>query len=301
MGIVKCSRLTNECVWWPNVSNEVKRMVENCTVCLEQQKQRAETFKTTPLPSGPWLMLGKDLMELKKKYFLGNIFAIHGSPQTVRADGGTQFTSYDFKQFAKIMASIQKRSLHVLCSPMGEAEKAVDIAKCILSRSEDSNLGLLAYRSTPLKSVFSPAEILFGRKSRNTLPMRHAQLAPSRNEGALAQFRSRYEAVKYTNKTNHDEKKGIRDLPSLQVGNKVWISDMRRYGQVRNISTAPRSFIVSTEKGQIRRSRRQLIKFTAGSSWNSRRGITTLGKETNPGQVRREKVLMLSNPVQDYL
>ncbi|KAJ8889295.1 hypothetical protein PR048_008793 [Dryococelus australis] len=123
--------------------------------------------------------------------------------------------------------------------------------------------------------------------------MRHAQLVPSWNEGALAQFRSKDETVKYRNKRNHDGRKGIRDLPPLQVGNKVRISDLRRYGQVLNISTAPRSYIVSTEKG------RQPIEVTAGSSWNSWRGIITSRKETNPGHVRREKLLTLPSTVQD--
>ncbi|KAJ8889296.1 hypothetical protein PR048_008794 [Dryococelus australis] len=160
MGIVECSRSTSESVWWPNISNEVKGMVENCTVCLEQRKQRAETLKTTLLPSGPWLMLDMDLMELKKKHFLvvqdyysrflevvgldtisshaviarlKNISARRGKPQTVRMDEGTPFTSYDFKQFAKDYGFHTETSSPRFLQSNGEAEKAVNIAKRIIS------------------------------------------------------------------------------------------------------------------------------------------------------------------------
>ncbi|KAJ8891974.1 hypothetical protein PR048_004539 [Dryococelus australis] len=86
-----------------------------------------------------------------------NIFARHGTPKMVRTDSN------------------------------GEAKKAVDIVKRILSKSEDANLGLLSYRCRPLESGLSPAELLFGRKLRNTLPMILPQLRPIRDNEAAVQ------------------------------------------------------------------------------------------------------------------
>ncbi|KAJ8889063.1 hypothetical protein PR048_008557 [Dryococelus australis] len=93
-----------------------------------------------------------------------NIFARHGIPQVVRTGGGTQFTSSEFREFVKEYVFSHRTSSPQFPQSNGEAEKVVEIAKCILSKSEDPNLGLLSYRCTPLESDLSPGELLFGRK-----------------------------------------------------------------------------------------------------------------------------------------
>ncbi|KAJ8896702.1 hypothetical protein PR048_002047 [Dryococelus australis] len=111
--------------------------------------------------------------------------------------------------------------------------------------------------------------------------MRQAQLAPSWNEEVLAQFR--ITMMKREESGTYHHSKWATKCGS-QTGDVIG-----------------KSYIVSIEKGQIRRIRRQLIEVTAGNSWKSRRGIITSGKETNPGQDRREKLLTLPSPVQDYM
>ncbi|KAJ8894484.1 hypothetical protein PR048_007138 [Dryococelus australis] len=49
----------------PNISTEVKWIVENCQECIEHGIQRAKTLKTSQLPSRPWEVLGIYIMELK--------------------------------------------------------------------------------------------------------------------------------------------------------------------------------------------------------------------------------------------
>ena len=56
----------------------------------------------------------------------------------------------------------------------GEAERAVETIKAIFHKTNDTYLGLLAYRSTPLENGYSPAELLMGRKIRSTVPVRAA-------------------------------------------------------------------------------------------------------------------------------
>ncbi|KAJ8885026.1 hypothetical protein PR048_011222 [Dryococelus australis] len=190
--------------------------------------------------------------------------------------------------FQKIMVSIQKHPVHVFHSPMGKLKR-----QWTFQNASSPNLKMQILVSWHIEAHHSNMDSLRQNcylGGNCGIHCQHAQLAPSWNEGALAQFRSWDEAVKYRNERNHDGRKGIRDLPPLQVGNKVWIPDIRHYGQLRNIATAPRSYIVSTEKGQIHRNRQQLIEFTAGNR-----------KETNPGQVRREKLLTLPSPVQDSI
>jgi len=69
---------------------------------------------------------------------------------------------------------------HVTSSPKfpqsnGLAEKAVQIVKNILRKSfessDDLNMALLVYRSTPMENGLSPAEMLMGRKIQSNLPI----------------------------------------------------------------------------------------------------------------------------------
>ena len=60
----------------------------------------------------------------------------------------------------------------------GEVERAVKTIKCLLKKSGDHYLALLAYRSTPLECGFSPAQLLMSRNLRTTLPMVREQRAP---------------------------------------------------------------------------------------------------------------------------
>ena len=53
----------------------------------------------------------------------------------------------------------------------GEAEQAVQTAKNILKKNANPYLGLLAYRSAPLRNVLTPSEILINRKLKTKLPV----------------------------------------------------------------------------------------------------------------------------------
>ncbi|KAJ8887261.1 hypothetical protein PR048_013476 [Dryococelus australis] len=96
---------------------------------------------------------------------LQNVFARYGIPETVCSDGGTQFTLWEFQKFAQACAFS-----HITSSPRfpqsnGAAKNAVVITKKILTKSQDPNLGLLTYQTTPLESGYSLAELLFGKTS----------------------------------------------------------------------------------------------------------------------------------------
>ena len=108
---------------------------------------------------------------------LKSIFARHGIPeQVMRSYNGPQYDSAEFSHFAK-----QWGFKHVTSSPRfpqsnGEVERGIRTVKNLLQKAEDPRKGLLAYRATPLACKFSPAQLLMGRKLRNSVPMFHTEL-----------------------------------------------------------------------------------------------------------------------------
>ena len=103
-----------------------------------------------------------------------SIFSRHGIPQHVMSDGGLCFTSGEFEQFSKLWGFQWVRSSPHYPRSNGLVENCVRIVKRLLSKSleqsADLYLVLMAYRTTPLDSGKSPAQLLFNRKLNTRLP-----------------------------------------------------------------------------------------------------------------------------------
>ena len=134
----------------------------------------------TKLPDYPWQKVASDLFEFKGKTYLlvvdyysryievstllsttsqstisslKAIFSRHGIPEVLVTDNGPQYVSNEFLNFAT-----SYDFLHVTSSPQypqanGEAESAAQTVKRLLDKSPHPHLALLAYRTTPLRSV----------------------------------------------------------------------------------------------------------------------------------------------------
>ncbi|KAJ8881551.1 hypothetical protein PR048_018033 [Dryococelus australis] len=94
----------------------------------------------------------------------------------------------------------------------GEAENAVKVAKNILSKSADPNLGLLAYRAIPLESRLSAAKLLFGRALRTTLPVINLQQQQTEERPEFKAFCMKDQKLKECNKRNFDRRRGAKEL-----------------------------------------------------------------------------------------
>ena len=204
-GIRKCKARAQEAVWWPGINASICTYVENCEACIKQRYQPPEPLQPpTPLAL-PWQKLAIDLCEFKQQRFLVTVdyfsrfidiqlmnsttctavvkalctlFATHGIPQEVVSDNGPQFASGEFKPFAEEYNFKHRTSSPHHPQSNGEAERAVQTAKKLLKTEPDLQAALLAYRATPLANGYSPAQLLYGRRVRTTLPIATQQLQP---------------------------------------------------------------------------------------------------------------------------
>ena len=297
-GITKCRSRAKMSVWWPGLSRQIEDMVQGCRKCAEHRTFRAEPLISSVVPDRPWQIIGTDLLQLKGRtyllvvdYFsryielallsssqtsqdviqaLKSMFARHGIPDSVRSDNGPQYSSAEFIKFAKEwgFASVTSSPKHPQSN--GMAERAVQTAKSVLKKEDDPAKALLAYRSTPLENGYSPAELLFGRKIRSRVPLAALELKPSWPD--LSIVRSKEEVRKQKQKAYFDSHHGARDLKKIPVGTEVWVQDMKVPATVTREAETPRSYIVSSPRGTIRRNRKDLTPLHPSSSDLSKQG-----------------------------
>ena len=312
-GINKCRERANISVWWPLLNEQIKQRVSSCQHCQKKQSsQRREPLITTELPDRPFQKCAADLFELKGQpylvlvdYFsryieiahlknitsgevigrLKNFFAHHGIPELLITDNGRQFISSDFSDFAD-----RWNFEHVTTSPYhaqanGEAERAVQTAKKIMSQPEPL-LALLTYRDTPIAATGkSPAELAYGRRLRTTLPTLPANLIPRGYDRSTVAIKDR--TAKLSNKRAFDRRHGVRSLKELQPGDVVLqkLDNQKSWGDpaVVREQCAPRSYLVQTPKGNFRRNRRHL-RLSSNFKPDSPRPIPIPVQHTSPTQ-----------------
>ena len=108
-----------------------------------------------------------------------SIFARHGIPDILRSDNGPQFISTESAEFSNEYLFTHVTSSQKLPQANGKAERALETIKNALKKEKDPAKALMSYRATPLENGYSPAELLFGRKIRTTVPVLADQLKPS--------------------------------------------------------------------------------------------------------------------------
>lgn len=283
LGITKCRERAKACVWWIGLSTQIDNLVRNCPDCVENRVNIKETFHKDKMPSRPWQKIALDLFKLEKWYLIAvdyysryfeifklesmnelaiieklkEIFSRYGIPEVVRTDNGPQFSSV-FKKF-----SLEYNFVHITSSPYfaqsnGLVERTVQTAKHLLKKNKsDIYLALLAYRTTPLESGFSPAELLMSRKLRTNLPQLPSNL--DNIVDSKAYFFKKERETKEKQARNYDSRHRTKDMQTLKIGDSVWVIDIRMYGKIIDICSEPRSYIVETSRGLFRRNRWHLI------------------------------------------
>ena len=191
-----------ETVYWPGISEDIKVTYHRCDVCAEfARTQQKEILQYVETPQARWEQL--DPFSLKNTHYLlavdyfsqfpvvrklqslhsvgvikhlKEIFTEIGVPRCIVSDGGTQFTSQEFKDFTRRWDIQHRITSPTNAQSNGQAEHIVQTIKSSLTKAmeggEDLHLAILSYITTPLNhSLPSPTDLLNSRKFRCLLPL----------------------------------------------------------------------------------------------------------------------------------
>ena len=207
-------RMAREVLFWPGMHSAIHNMCTACSICAKYNKSLPkEPMRSLPIPTLPWQIVSQDLFSLQGKAYLVTVchysdwieldelpdtlsktvvaktkahFSRHGIPAQCHTDNGPQFIAQEYKSF-----SAQYGFCHTTSSPYhsqgnGRAEAAVKVCKTMLMKTCDVEAALLHYRNTPPRNhTFSPAQRLFNRRTRTTVPTSNSALTPAVVPGTI--------------------------------------------------------------------------------------------------------------------
>ena len=293
-GIEACRSRAREFVFWVNINNDLKEMVEKCDICQSQQNSTTSIQKyVSEVPPHPWHTLGSDLFYFQRidflvvvdyffKYLivrnipnstssavikeLGLIFSEFGNPLVFRSDNGPCYSSQEFKFFMQNWLVEHRTSSPHYPQSNGLAESMVKVSKNLIEKALKQDLPwnrlLLDYRCTPISSeIPSPAEILFGRKFRSSISILPSQVLNDRIS-KQRELIAKKEGKFYTSTQDFQDR--IKALP-FEAGQNVWLqnSDSRKYEEavIREKCGEPNSYMVEIPAtGQCFRRNSNFIK-----------------------------------------
>ena len=273
-------------MWWPGVSKQIAQYVQQCSVCAQEDKHKKRLLLYTPLPDYSWQVVGTDLFELNSKHYLlivdyfsqypesiqlssttllstiaalKSVFSRHGIPEEVRSDNGPQYSSQEFAAFSKAYNFKHVTSSQQYPQSNGQAERMVQTVKKILRQFNDIYKGLLVYHSTPMPWCnLSPTELSMGQRLRTQLPSPDNQLIPQ--SAYLVEFREKNESFKKKQERDYNRRHRAREIPSLPDDASVWVTSGNQPipGRVITPANTPKSYLVETPTGRIRRNQQHL-------------------------------------------
>ena len=180
-------------------------------------------------------------------------------PSSILTDNGPQFSAECFAQFAQSYGFTHTTSSPRFPQANGGAERAVRILKKILKKNEHPHLALLMQRTTPLLNGLSPSQLLMGRRLRTRLPVIPSTLLPGVTGRDLHNAKAREAVQRAKQQQQFNSRYRATYITPLQPGDNVWVRDQDRYGTVVERAPQPRSYLVQTPNGVIRRNRSALV------------------------------------------
>ena len=211
-GICRMKALARSYVWWPSLEKDLEAVVQTCNTCqIHRNAPASAPLHPWEWPDQPWRRIHIDyagpfmgkmfliVVDAHSKWIdahimssttsgstinkLREIFAVHGIPEIVISDNGSNFTSEEFAVFMRQNGINHKTTAPYHPSSNGLAERAVQTIEKGLEKMSGDTVAtklqrvLFRYRMTPQSTTGkSPAEMLMGRKLRSRFDLMHPNL-----------------------------------------------------------------------------------------------------------------------------
>lgn len=298
-GATKLRQRARLSVYWPNMDNEIANLVRECPECVSRLPSLPpEPLRPHQPASRPFEIVHADLGSFRGRHFLVIVDQFSGWPHVVNfpdnhtsarrivdavrtfftsvgvpikffADNGPPFSSAEFRTFLQDWGVTAGFSSPYFSQSNGIAEAGIKSAKKLIAGSFragsfDQDLfskALLLFRNAPRSGAASPAQMIFNRPVRDSLPAHRRSFAPEWQTAAhiLDQRARRTEEkrAEYFNRKAHP-------LPELTVGSHVLIQhpQTKRWATPGVIvEVGPnRDYLIKTPAGRIFRRNRRLLR-----------------------------------------
>ena len=288
-GIERTRRRARQTVFWPNLSNDVKNVVQGCLKCRERlPSQIKEPILNEPMPDLPfqstsadlfvfagcqyivyadrlsgWPCVGKLGHNVNSTHvirFLRQRFADVGVPHKLTTDGGPQFASKKFGDFCKRWTVHHEKSSPHHHQANGHAESAVKAVKHLIAKTttggdldvDSFQRGLLEWRNTPRADGRSPAQVLYGHPLPTFVFAHNRAFAP---EWQVAAKKADDKKLRLQETTNKLYNRSTHPLSFLRIGDHVDVQDVvsKRWTQ-RGVIVAVgkrRDYFVKLPSGRV--------------------------------------------------
>ena len=338
IGIQRTRARARQVMFWPGRNAEITDMISKCSACIENQAyQQKELVMFHEIPTEPWFKVGMDLFLFRNKSYLvvvdyysnyievchlyhqtkspdvishvKAIFACFGIPRVVISDNGPQFSSTDFKNFAKSWDFEHKTSSPDYPKANGMAESAIKVVKCIFKKAykmnEDPYLALLALRSAPsINDILSPAQKLFQRVLRTPLPDFRSLVS---HKDPPVQLPTKF-VQKLCRKQKEYHDRSAKELPQIPNDATVRVHHKNSWptkAKVLRKDKSPRSYHVQTEDGMTLQTNERFsrqpadIEMPSQPAQNANRSLELVANNKGLSEYR-SKLQSTTNPPQRY-
>lgn len=291
-GIQSCQARARSSLYWFGMNGDIKDFVERCLICQKTQKQNIkEPIISKTIPKYPFQIVASDIFHLHGKNYIGlcdsysgffdfeelkystssevilflkRSFALHGIPEILETDNGTQYASKIFRDFSNIWKFKHQTSSPRFPQANGLAERYVQTAKnmlkkCIMDKT-DVFKALLNYRNTPKSSDHSPNEKLMSRVTNCPLVFDKQLLIPKTISNVSVNLEEKRIKQKLYADKNTKQRKDILtpgDNVIVQLDKRQWVG-----AKVIDKTNQPRSLLIKTNTGNVYRRNQAHIKKT---------------------------------------
>ena len=288
-GAAKTKAQFRQHYYWPGMSNEIENMVRGCQQCRYHMPSLQKEPLQPTIASRPMQRLGVDIFESGGRHYLAmldrfsgfpfaaclqsmttsavtkelmEVFMTFGFPKIIRTDNGPAFRQ-EFKNFCTLHGVMHETSSPHFQQSNGHAECGVKICKQLLIKCDHHwgrfRASLLEWRNVPRSGGFSPAQLMFGRAQKISMPALPEAYRAIDGEAAVRDRESR----DYAMKKSFDKNAAI--LPKMNVGDSVVMQDVTskkwtREGRIKDIVGRGNSHMIELPDGGILRRNRRFLR-----------------------------------------